>query len=384
MSFFWVFILLNAALGADNIACSICYEDIHPIRTFFRINIFKTSCSHWFHDSCFAPWYDSKPFVTCPNCRRPVNNFHPSLLRTIVLMTVIGILLCFLFGVLASPFEWLFGMNETAVDYVALPKNNSPFVNWYFDMNETVADNAVLPLLPLPEKISPVATTAVVLGLTKLGRVTARLSCKNLIYLNSKILCFMGIETGTLNLYPNEGSIKILRDMETNEIFWKDPNGLLAQHAGLGALEDIRLALQKKGAEQSNAIFHSVSRWGFHGAEEHFLIKELLNHMAENINVNARGFWNLTPLMIAVDYDAKDAAAKLIRRGSDVKAADKIGVDVFSYARRICRRCPKWKLNEVDTNCAVYKLIKSISNQNNTLNAILYSKNQNPSKCKMN
>lgn len=121
------------------------------------------------------------------------------------------------------------------------------------------------------------------------------------------------------NIFPNE-SVKILRDMETNEMAWEDPNNLIPNVVKA----EIERCLQQKGEEMSNCMFDSISYWYFHVAAHPF-VKQILLPVSDNVDVR-RESEGKTPLMTA------KAVAKLIERGATVEATDQNGRRALHYA----------------------------------------------------
>merc|ERR1712098_626106 len=121
------------------------------------------------------------------------------------------------------------------------------------------------------------------------------------------------------NIFPNESSVKTLRDMETNEMSWEDPKNLIPNVVKA----EIERCLQQEGEEMSNCLFDSISYWYFHVAAHPF-VKQILLFISVDVDVQ-RGSEGKTPLITATRFDAAKAVANLIERGATVEAVDQNG-----------------------------------------------------------
>lgn len=134
-----------------------------------------------------------------------------------------------------------------------------------------------------------------------------------------------------LNMFPNDSSVQIFRDMETNEISWEDPNQLIE----IERKEKIESSLLLEGEEMANHLFDCFSNW-FPPTEIHPFLKELIFTMSKSVDVDRReNKHNRTPLMLAVQYDI-DAVLNLIKRGSEIGSIDKYGWTALHYAASNC------------------------------------------------
>lgn len=125
-----------------------------------------------------------------------------------------------------------------------------------------------------------------------------------------------------VNLFPNESSVKVFRDMDTDELSWEDPNNLIE----IKIKEKIESALKKKDQEaMSNGLFNCISTYWDVPYEAELFVKELCNAMAENVAVDKRDERCRAPLMVAAMLDAEKAVVKLIEKGAKLEAVDIFG-----------------------------------------------------------
>lgn len=130
-----------------------------------------------------------------------------------------------------------------------------------------------------------------------------------------------------VNLYPNKSSIKVFRDLETEQISWKDPNELVE----IRIKKLIEVSLQQKGKTMSNHLFSCIFDWNV-PADANPFVKELLFGMSKTVDVERRGSYNSARLMIAAKFDADKAVAKLIERGAETEDVDSHGWTATHWA----------------------------------------------------
>lgn len=133
--------------------------------------------------------------------------------------------------------------------------------------------------------------------------------------------------TGILNIFPNESSVKVFRDLETMELFWDDPKELIE----IENKKSIEASLKQTGREMSNGIFYNIFDWNF-PVEASPFVKMLLFSMSEHVSIDKKGHFNVTPLMICALLNAEKAVAKLIERGAKMEAVDKEKYTALHFA----------------------------------------------------
>jgi len=142
-------------------------------------------------------------------------------------------------------------------------------------------------------------------------------SCESKKRMKSKKVKF----TGPLNIYPNESSIKVFRDMETEEISWEDPEYLCQMEIK----EKIGCCLRQKEEKMSNGLFDCISKWFNLSDEAKPFVRKLIFTMAEYVEIGRRGNFMKTPLMYATELDSVNAVVKLVSRGAKTEAVDVTG-----------------------------------------------------------
>lgn len=131
-----------------------------------------------------------------------------------------------------------------------------------------------------------------------------------------------------LNLFPNESSVQVFRDVQTNEIYWEDKKNLISDKIK----DKIGFALQQKGETMSNNLFDCISSWNPPAEAEPF-VKELMLPLSEYVDVGKRTVpLNFTPLMFASRFDSEEAVGKLIDRGANMKTKDVDGYTALYWA----------------------------------------------------
>lgn len=137
------------------------------------------------------------------------------------------------------------------------------------------------------------------------------------------------IAGGILNVFPNEGSIKVFRDMETKNIFWKDPKNLIP----VELKKEIESSLKQKGETLPNELFDCVSIYVLPPDDEtRLFVTRLMFSISKTINVDKRNKDNVSVLMFAVYLDATEVVMNLIERGAEMKAVDKYGNIALHWA----------------------------------------------------
>lgn len=127
------------------------------------------------------------------------------------------------------------------------------------------------------------------------------------------------------NLYPNESSIQVLHDMETNKIVWVDPKSLVRTEIK----KAIELSLQQKGQKRSNGLFDVISNWSNFPSEASPFVKALLNVDLGDVDLEKKsGAYNFTPIMYAARFDCDKAVVKLVERGANTEAVHEYGFAV--------------------------------------------------------
>jgi ankyrin repeat protein len=126
-------------------------------------------------------------------------------------------------------------------------------------------------------------------------------------------------ETRLVNLFSNESSVQILRDVNTEEIYWEDPNDLIE----VEKKASIKSCLQKNEKAMANELFDCLfdSNWSPLVKAFPFL-RELAFYMAENVSLSKRYKEKQTPLMLCAFFDAEKAVSKLLERGANVNETD--------------------------------------------------------------
>lgn len=138
--------------------------------------------------------------------------------------------------------------------------------------------------------------------------------------------------TGLLNVFPNERDVNVFRDMQTNEIFWKDEKNSFRTHQQNEIKDKFESCLEE--TEVGTCLFHFISRFGLvmsSKATRQF-IKDILDFMSETVDVNAKDGGNYTPLMWAARFDAYDAVLKLIERNANMEEVNDNGWTALHFA----------------------------------------------------
>lgn len=128
--------------------------------------------------------------------------------------------------------------------------------------------------------------------------------------------------TWKLNLFPNESSVQVFRDLETNEISFEDSNDLIPDQIKMY----IEVVLEEmKGEELSNRLFDcEFGSFCLHADAIPF-VKRIFDQISEDVDINRRGKRDITPLMTFVAFDAVKAVAKLIERHAKMEDVDSFG-----------------------------------------------------------
>jgi hypothetical protein len=144
---------------------------------------------------------------------------------------------------------------------------------------------------------------------------------------------FATFSTEMQNIFPNKSSVKVFRDMKTNEIFWEDRKHLVSPHRK----EDIEYCLRSKGEEMSKEMSNCLFSFLFDSyqqsrAEARPFFKKLMTALAKNVDVQKAGKFDQTPLMLACKIGAEEAVSKLLERGANMEAVDGYGSTALSFA----------------------------------------------------
>lgn len=125
--------------------------------------------------------------------------------------------------------------------------------------------------------------------------------------------------TWKLNLFPNESSVQVFRDLETNEISFEDSNDFIPEKIKMY----IEVVLEElKGKELSNRLFDcEFGSFCLHADAIPF-VKEILFAVSEHVDINRRGKRDITPLMTFAAFDAVKAIFKLIERNAKMEDVD--------------------------------------------------------------
>jgi len=135
---------------------------------------------------------------------------------------------------------------------------------------------------------------------------------------------------GKLNLFPNQSSVQIFRDMETNEISWKDPENSVRYFVR----KEIEFSLNGYGGGYKNEVFTDL--FYFAGDLGMFDVptdfgKQLMLAVSKHVDVQTVDAYERTPLIVAVSLDAEEAVGTLIDRGADMEAVSVHGRTAFEY-----------------------------------------------------
>merc|ERR1712058_198140 len=88
------------------------------------------------------------------------------------------------------------------------------------------------------------------------------------------------VRSRILNVFPAQSSVKIFRDIGTDEIYWKDPNKLVPNYFK----KLIEKSLQQKEKTISNSLLESISRWHV-ATETRIFVKEMLLTLSDGVDV---------------------------------------------------------------------------------------------------
>jgi hypothetical protein len=141
----------------------------------------------------------------------------------------------------------------------------------------------------------------------------------------------VNIAGGILNVFPNEGSIKVFRDMETKNIFFKDPKCFITSELK----EEIESSLKQKGEAMANMLFNCVSncfRFPSPKSDVCFFVTRVMFSVSKAIDVDKRNKNFVSPMMYAAYIDATEAVINLIQRGAEMRAVDGYGNIALHWA----------------------------------------------------
>lgn len=159
--------------------------------------------------------------------------------------------------------------------------------------------------------------------------------------------------TGNLNMFPNAGSIKVWRNMETNDVFWDDPEKVweIKDNNAKCAFQKrkIKICLQTEMnvVEMSNCLFDVVLDWpncsfwiaSDDGAEKlRSFMKAILDFISENFDlkkeaIRERASCKQNPMSLAARFQSSKMVAKLIEIDKKLlKSADECACTALHFA----------------------------------------------------
>jgi hypothetical protein len=135
--------------------------------------------------------------------------------------------------------------------------------------------------------------------------------------------------TWKLNLFPNESSVQVFRDLETNEISFEDSNDFIPEKIKMY----IEVVLEElKGKELSNRLFDcEFGSFCLHADAIPF-VKEILFAVSEHVDINRRGKRDITLCLTSAAFDAVNAISKLIERNAKMEDVGSFGRTAFHIA----------------------------------------------------